>query len=113
MPRGVPRDWSRIDPQLPGLMRRGFTDYEIAVRFALPLSTIHGRITKLGLGHLRVRRLGGPKRRPTPDNVSVAPPAPQSRRCAAVRVVSSGTTYAHDGRLTLPHGWGGSFGRGR
>lgn len=117
MARGFSVDWSRIDPHLPGLMRLGFTDNEIAQRFSVPWSTLYYHITKLGLGHLRQRRLGGGKSR---DARTGLPPA--GRRTpkvsakgapAPVRTVSSGTTYVPDGRLTLPRGWGRSFGRDR
>ncbi|MBB2159708.1 hypothetical protein [Gluconacetobacter sacchari] len=98
---------------MPGLMRGGFTDNEIAARFALPFSTIYGRITKLGLGHLRVRRLGGPRARQKVGAQKPLADTPKSSPSITVRVVSSGTTYAREGRMTLPPGWGGSFGHAR
>ncbi|MBB2157219.1 hypothetical protein HLH33_13010 [Gluconacetobacter diazotrophicus] len=126
MPSGYPTDWRAIDPLLPDMMRHGMTDCEIARRFSLPQSTVRTHITKLGLSHLRQRRMGG-RGLPAPapgaaDSYDVGIAlrrAVQSRGSNAailadqVRVVSSGMTGVPGGRMRLPPGWGGSLGHGR
>ncbi|MBB2189193.1 hypothetical protein HLH34_04340 [Gluconacetobacter azotocaptans] len=117
MPSGQKTDWSRIDPQLPNLLRSGRTDPEIAAQFGMPRSSIADRINLLELGSLRQRRLGGrtpavkkSEQRPTP-RVPPGREMPDAARASApritnadrlrdqVRVTSSGATYVRGGRM--------------
>ncbi|MFT8421158.1 MAG: hypothetical protein ABF665_06545 [Gluconacetobacter sp.] len=123
MAKGIAIDWRPIDPKLTTWMARGLMSKEIAARLGLHPSTVNNRIDKLGLRDLRRQNrragtadIGAPPSRERDDIDAPAEEIAESapvQMSAPVRCVSSGTTYARGGRMTLPRGWGGSFGRVR